>query len=160
PDTTIQNGPDGPTNATAATFTLSSENGAAFTCTLARPDGTATGPASCGPTVTYDVPQEGDYTFTAFATDAAGNDGTPAALTRTQLLPLGSTVDTRRGSVTLLAAPRAHAAAQKAVFAEGVFRVTQPGTTTLLTLTEALAPCGKRVAGKPRTRKLSGKGSG
>lgn len=283
PDTAIQGGPGGPTNATAATFGLFSEDGAAFTCTPVRPGGSATGPAACGPEVTYDLPQEGDYTLSASATDAAGNaDPTPATrtftvdrtppaapdvssaaggyafagepgatfecrldtpfgagtyaactspqavwtpvpgryvfsvravdragnagpatareltspgaapvtprfhasvvvrpaggtvlvrrrgsaryapLTRSQLLPLGSTVDARRGSVTLLAAPRAHAAAQKAVFADGVFRITQPGAATVLTLSEALAPCGKRAAaaGRPRTRRLSGKGSG
>jgi hypothetical protein len=51
-----------------------------------------------------------------------------------------------------------------ASFYDGLFKVTQSGKTTVLTLTEALAPCGgkgaKAAAKKPKTRKLWGNGSG
>src|SRR4051812_9661503 len=70
PETTIAGGPATPTNAAAVTFTPQSEPGATFTCALARPDGTTLGPAACNSSVTYpDLPQEGGYAFTVFATD-------------------------------------------------------------------------------------------
>ena len=52
-----------------------------------------------------------------------------------------------------------------AKFYDGLFKVTQSGGVTILTLTEQLAPCGKSghasaAAKKPKTRKLWGDGHG
>ena len=74
-----------------------------------------------------------------------------------QGIPLGSTVDTRNGVVELTAK-----AGQTAKFYDGIFKITQSGGTTNLTLNEPLAHCrGARAAKKkPKTRKLWGDGSG
>jgi hypothetical protein len=77
-----------------------------------------------------------------------------------QGIPLGSTVDTKAGVIELTAK-----AGEKAKFSDGIFKITQSGATTDLTLTEPLAPCGKKAASaakkkKPKTRKLWGDGSG
>jgi hypothetical protein len=75
-----------------------------------------------------------------------------------QGIPLGSTIDARKGVIELTAR-----AGQTAKFSEGIFKVTQSGTTTDLTLSEPLAACGKRAraaARKPKSRKLWGDGSG
>jgi hypothetical protein len=79
-------------------------------------------------------------------------------LDATQSIPLGSTIDTRKGTISLTAK-----SGQTATFHDGIFRITQTKTTTDLTLVEALAPCGKgarAAAKKPKTRKLWGNGSG
>jgi hypothetical protein len=78
-------------------------------------------------------------------------------LDATQGIPLGSTVDTKAGVIALTAKP-----GQTARFSNGIFKVTQSGGTTDLTLNEPLAPCGKASASakKPKTRKLWGDGSG
>jgi hypothetical protein len=55
-------------------------------------------------------------------------------------LPLGTVFDTRRGSVQIVSVPRRGAAAQRASFGGGVFRVTQPGRTTVLTLVGSCRP--------------------
>jgi hypothetical protein len=68
------------------------------------------------------------------------------ALTADRALPVGTLVDARRGSVQLIAAPKL----QRATFHGAVFRVTQPGTQTVLTL----APSGCRAV------RLSGEGRG
>ena len=74
-------------------------------------------------------------------------------------IPLGSTVDTRHGVVEITAKP-----GQTAKFYDGLFKVTQSGGITTLTLVETLAPCGKAAhaaaAKKPKTRKLWGDGTG
>jgi hypothetical protein len=78
-------------------------------------------------------------------------------------IPLGSTVDTTHGAVVLSSVPKPGAAPQQATFYAGIFRVTQPGGITQLTLNQPLAPCGAHAsaaAKKPRTRKLWGDGSG
>jgi hypothetical protein len=76
-----------------------------------------------------------------------------------QGIPLGSTVDTKAGAIELTAK-----AGQTAKFYDGIFKITQSGGTTDLTLTEPLAPCGKRASAaakkKPKSRKLWGSGSG
>jgi hypothetical protein len=76
-----------------------------------------------------------------------------------QGIPLGSTVDTKAGVVELTAN-----AGQKAKFYDGIFKITQSGGTTDLTLNEPLAACGKKASAaakkKPKTRKLWGDGSG
>jgi CSLREA domain-containing protein len=81
-------------------------------------------------------------------------------LDSTQGIPSGSTIDTRKGTVSLTAR------GGTATFHDGIFKLTLTRTTTDLTLTEPLAKCPKRGAAhaaakkKPRTRKLWGKGSG
>ena len=80
-------------------------------------------------------------------------------LDETQSIPLGSTIDTKKGTISLTAK-----AGQTATFHDGIFKLTQTKTTTDLTLTEALAKCPTRgahaAAKKPKTRKLWGNGSG
>ena len=74
PSTTIDSGPTGVVSSTGATFTFSSEAGAAFECEL---DGG--GFAACTSPKTYSGLAEGAHTFHVRARDAAGNaDPTPA----------------------------------------------------------------------------------
>ena len=83
-------------------------------------------------------------------------------LNAAQGIPVGSTVDTKRGTVELISIPRAGAAPEKAEFRDGIFRVTQSRGITDLKLTEALS-CSKRASAaqkKPKKRKLWGKGTG
>jgi hypothetical protein len=67
PVVTITGGPTGTVNVPDATFTFTSEAGAAFEC---RVDGLAFGP--CSSPKSYTV-AAGDHTFAVRATDAAGN---------------------------------------------------------------------------------------
>ena len=80
PDTTIDTGPSGAVGSTSATFTFSSsETGSTFGCTL---DGGAL--SACTSPTTYTSLAAGAHTFTARATDPAGNpDPTPASRTWT-----------------------------------------------------------------------------
>jgi hypothetical protein len=83
----------------------------------------------------------------------------------TEVIPLGSTIDTKQGVVELTSVPRAGGAQQTARFYQGVFKVTQPGAITHLELTESLAACGSRGASaaakkKPSKRHLWGDGTG
>jgi hypothetical protein len=82
----------------------------------------------------------------------------------TQGIPLKSTVDVRHGKVQLTSVPKAGGQPETAVFYDGIFKVTQVGKITNLTLVEALAPCPKRAAHaaakKPKTRRLWGSGKG
>src|SRR4051794_39537420 len=55
-------------------------------------------------------------------------------LTGAAEIPLGSTVDTTHGTVTLSSVPKPGAAAQHARFYSGVFKVSQPGGVTDLEL--------------------------
>ena len=74
PETTIQSGPSPSTSLTSATFTFSSEAGAAFECRL---DGGAFG--GCTSPKIYTGLHEGTHTFAVRATDSAGNtDPSPA----------------------------------------------------------------------------------
>jgi hypothetical protein len=79
-------------------------------------------------------------------------------------IPLGSTVDTKGGTVQLSAQQTKGAAPVRANFFDGIFKVTQTKTTTDLTLNESLTACkksrGAAAAKKPKTRKLWGDGSG
>ena len=68
-----------------------------------------------------------------------------------QGIPVGSTVDTKRGTVELTSIPRAGAAPEKAQFLDGIFRVTQSRGITDLKLTEALA----LLAGAPAQPRAS-----
>ncbi len=81
----------------------------------------------------------------------------------TQGIPVGSTVDTRDGTVRLTSQQKKGGKPQTATFFDGIFKLTQTKTTTDLTLNEALAKCGKgasAAAKKPKSRKLWGSGSG
>jgi hypothetical protein len=80
------------------------------------------------------------------------------------VIPLGSTIDAEHGALMLSSVPRAGAAAQTAKFYEGVFKVTQTGSVTILALTEPLASCHGRgrsaAATKKKQRHLWGDGKG
>ncbi len=74
PETTIDSGPSGLVNTSAASFGFSSEAGATFECSR---DGAAF--SSCTSPTEYLSLAEGAHTFEVRATDAAGNtDATPA----------------------------------------------------------------------------------
>jgi hypothetical protein len=81
-------------------------------------------------------------------------------------IPVGSTVDTRKGRVTLTSIPKAGAPPESAWFYDGLFKVTQTKGITNLTLTEPLAACPKKGRGasaaakKAKKRKLWGDGKG
>ena len=70
----------------------------------------------------------------------------------------------KRGTVELTSLSSAGGKPQKAKFSDGIFRVTQSGAYTELTLTEALATCSSRArtaqSKKPKSRKLWGDGKG
>ncbi len=83
----------------------------------------------------------------------------------TKPIPLGSTIDTKNGTIELTAQQKKAGPIQKSRFFDGIFKITQTKTTTDLTLNEALAKCPKKrsthaAAKKPKTRKLWGNGSG
>jgi hypothetical protein len=78
-------------------------------------------------------------------------------------IPVGSTVDARKGEVFLTSIPRAGAAPERAKFWDGIFKVTQSRGDTTLTLSEALARCASQARSaqkKPKTRRLWGDGKG
>jgi hypothetical protein len=80
-------------------------------------------------------------------------------------IPLGSLVDTGEGVVELSSVAKAGGKPQTARFYEGVFKVTQSGSVTVLGLAEPLASCrGARRAGvaaaKKKKRHLWGDGKG
>jgi hypothetical protein len=84
-------------------------------------------------------------------------------LTGAAAVPLGSTVDVKKGRLALSSVPKRGGKAETAQFFSGVFKVAQPGAITELRLTEALASCrkgAKAAAKKPKSRKLWGDGSG
>lgn len=84
-------------------------------------------------------------------------------------VPVGSVVDARRGSVTVVAAKNLSGDKQQATFTGGLFRVSQTraakGMTTVLTVRGTLA-CGRTTARaaaarkRPRSRRLWGDGRG
>jgi hypothetical protein len=83
------------------------------------------------------------------------------------VIPLGSTIDAEHGALMLSSVPRAGAAPQTAKFYEGVFKVTQTGGITQLTLAQSLASCrakGRSASAaakkKPSKRHLWGDGKG
>ena len=85
------------------------------------------------------------------------------ALDATRGIPVGSTVDTKKGRVELTSVPKAGAPPEKAVFYDGIFQVTQTAGITDLKLTEPLAKCpkgAKSAATKVKKRKLWGDGKG
>ncbi|HEY6887890.1 MAG TPA: choice-of-anchor Q domain-containing protein [Solirubrobacter sp.] len=82
-----------------------------------------------------------------------------------QAIKVGATVDARKGIVTLTSVPKAGGKPETAKFYAGMFKVTQAGGITTLTLNEPLAPCApaksaRAAAKKPKTRKLWGDGKG
>ncbi len=87
-----------------------------------------------------------------------------ADLDATLGIPVGSTVDARKGVVILTSIPKAGAKPESAKFYDGIFKVTQSRGITTLALTEQLAPCSSRARAaqkkKPKTRKLWGDGKG
>jgi hypothetical protein len=87
-----------------------------------------------------------------------------APLDPTKPIPLGSEIDTRKGTILLTAQPTKNGPTQSAQFFEGLFVVTQPGHVTQLQLSQTLACTASgrasAAAKKPKTRKLWGDGSG
>jgi hypothetical protein len=84
-----------------------------------------------------------------------------AELDGSQGIPLGSTIDVKKGRIELTSVPKKGGAPETAAFYDGIFKLTQPGSITELRLVEGLA-CGSAhaAAKKPKTRKLWGSGSG
>jgi hypothetical protein len=89
----------------------------------------------------------------------------------TQNVPLGSTIDVKHGKIVLTSVPRNGGKPQSAKFYGGIFKLTQPGGITQLTLNEPLARCPRRHASaatataaarkkKPKARRLWGDGHG
>lgn len=88
-----------------------------------------------------------------------------AKLAGSQSIVFGSTVDARRGKVRLSSLAKRGGPVQTADFYDGIFKVTQSGALTDLTLVEPLAPCAKRgsasaAAKKASQRRLWGDGKG
>jgi hypothetical protein len=78
-------------------------------------------------------------------------------------VPLGATIDTRKGRIELRSVPKAGAAVETVQLYDGMFRVDQKRGITSFTLNEPLAPCGHRAragAAKPKSRRLWGNGKG
>ena len=84
------------------------------------------------------------------------------ALDKAAVLKVGAEYDTRKGEVEISAVTKPGAPPEVAKFRDGIFKLTQAGGITTLTLTEKLAPCKKAraSAAKPKTRKLWGDGKG
>jgi hypothetical protein len=79
-------------------------------------------------------------------------------------IPMGSEIDARKGVVELASKATSGGASQTARFSQGLFRVSQTGAVTVLTLTEKLS-CGKAkgasaAAKKVTKRRLWGDGKG
>lgn len=87
PETTITDGPTGPTNDTTPTFDFSSEADTTFECALLSGSTTpidsdwtdCTTDASGVSSYTASTPSEGPYTFWVRATDAVGNTAAPSS---------------------------------------------------------------------------------
>ncbi|MDA0181838.1 hypothetical protein OJ997_16160 [Solirubrobacter phytolaccae] len=79
-------------------------------------------------------------------------------------IPVGSSVDTRKGTVELTSVPKAGAPPEKARFYDGLFTIAQSKGITTLKLSEQLARCPKgkasAAAKKAKKRKLWGDGKG
>jgi hypothetical protein len=88
PDTTIDSGPSGSTEATAASFAFSATGpGAGFECSL---DGAEFG--ACSSPKEYTGLPVGDHTFRVRATNSGGTDQSPATRTWTVTAPLPNLV--------------------------------------------------------------------
>jgi hypothetical protein len=85
-----------------------------------------------------------------------------------QNIPLGASIDVRQGRIRLTSVRSRNGKTQAATFYSGVFRVTQRGSYTELTLAGPPVVCSSRATvsskhtkrRKPRTRRLWGRGSG
>ena len=81
-----------------------------------------------------------------------------------QSIPMGSTIDAKRGRVRITAETQQGKAPQRAEFYDGIFRITQTRTLVDLKLVEALDCSSRRNASaaqrKPKKRKLWGSGKG
>ncbi len=108
-------------------------------------------------TGTVKVKLKGSHTYVPLSTAGA--------------IPLGASIDARRGHVRLTAARTKSGRIQSATFYDGVFKVSQRGAFTELTLAgppiscsstakAASAPTRRHTKRKHRTRKLWGSGSG
>jgi hypothetical protein len=81
-------------------------------------------------------------------------------------VPLGASVDVRRGRIALSSVPSKTGKAQTVQLYSGRFKVTQPGHITQFALNGALARCPRgraaavAAAKKPKTRRLWGDGKG
>jgi hypothetical protein len=79
-------------------------------------------------------------------------------------IPDGAEIDVTKGKITLTAVLKPGGKPQTATFYDGIFKLKLGKTTTDLTLSQPLAPCGKGKAGaaakKPKSRKLWGDGAG
>jgi hypothetical protein len=127
PDSSIDSGPSGATNATSASFAFSSsEAGSTFACTL---DGAN---VPCAPAGGYQGLADGSHTFTVAATDQAGNtDPTPASRTWT--------VDTQAPVTTMDSAPPPAFSNSKSISL--TFHANESGATFSCTLDAVSAPC-------------------
>ncbi|HEX6022584.1 MAG TPA: hypothetical protein VFZ00_11355, partial [Solirubrobacter sp.] len=79
-------------------------------------------------------------------------------------IPMGSTIDAKRGRVRITAETRPGRPPQRAEFYEGIFRITQTRTLVDVRLVEELAPCPRKASAaqkrKPKSRRLWGTGKG
>jgi hypothetical protein len=105
PQTTIDSGPSGTTTNDSPSFAFSSDKpGSTFRCRLDGP-GAATGSyAPCSSAQSYSGLAQGSYTFSVYATDAAGNDdATPAtrSFTVDTVLPAVTLTTPADGSTTV-----------------------------------------------------------
>jgi hypothetical protein len=79
-------------------------------------------------------------------------------------IPLGATIDVKKGRIELASVPSRTAAVERIQLYSGWFRVGQPAAITEFTLNEPLASCKKKkaraAATKPKSRKLWGDGKG
>lgn len=130
PDTTIDAGPDDPTESTSASFTFSANEAASFSCSL---DGTAF--TTCTSPATFTGLAPGAHDFTVRATDAAGNtDVVPAAFAWTVTVPVDNTPpDTRIDT-----GPANPTTATSATF---TFSATEPATFVCSLDGEAFTAC-------------------
>ena len=80
-------------------------------------------------------------------------------LDATRGIPMGSTIDTRKGRVELTSVPKAGAPPEKAQFYDGLFKVTQSKGITILTLTEVL-DCSKGKGASASQKKPKSASSG
>jgi hypothetical protein len=78
-------------------------------------------------------------------------------------IPLGATIDVKKGRIELASVPSRAGAVEKIQLYGGWFRVGQPAALTEFSLNEPLASCKKKAhaaAAKPKSRKLWGDGKG
>lgn len=142
----------------------------AFSVAAPQPQAQPTATPAPAPSVTAAPTPEAGETVVARPTQGKilvkrpGSD-TFVELSRTSGIPVGSEVNAKNGRVLLTIEPGDGNRVQRATFYGGIFKLSQPGATLDLTLSEELAPCPKkRKAGaaqsKPKKRKLWGDGKG